>query len=159
MTSAQDEYFIRVAIDLALKGASQNEGGPFGSVIVKEGVIVGKGNNKVISTNDPTAHAEIVAIREACNYLQSYQLSGCTVYSSCEPCPMCLGAIYWARPDRIVYACSREDAASINFDDDFIYKEIPLPPGERKIPTHQCGREEALKVFRFWESKDDKVEY
>jgi guanine deaminase len=159
MTSNTDSYFIQRAIELAHNGSVQNEGGPFGAVIVKEGQIIGKGNNKVVSTNDPTAHAEILAIREACQYLSSYQLTGCTIYTSCEPCPMCLGAIYWARPDRIVYACTRQDAATINFDDEFIYNEILLPLDQRKIPAHQCGREEGLEVFRMWESKTDKVKY
>jgi tRNA(Arg) A34 adenosine deaminase TadA len=159
MTSNTDSYFIQRAIELAHNGAVQNEGGPFGAVIVKEGQIIGKGNNKVVSTNDPTAHAEILAIREACQHLSSYQLTGCTIYTSCEPCPMCLGAIYWARPDRIVYACTRQDAATINFDDEFIYKEILLPLDQRKIPAHQCEREQGLSVFRMWENKTDKVEY
>ena len=121
-----------MAVDLARQGVAQSEGGPFGCVIVKDGQVIGRGNNKVISTHDPTAHAEVVAIRDACRHLNSHQLSGCTIYTSCEPCPMCLGAIYWARPDRIVYACTREDAASINFDDDFIYKEISTPIGSAK---------------------------
>lgn len=159
MDSSADKRYIEMAIELAFTGISKNEGGPFGSVIVKDGVVVGKGNNKVIATNDPTAHAEIVAIREACNNLKSYQLTGCTVYASCEPCPMCLGAIYWARPERIVYACSRQDAASINFDDDFIYREIDLPAQKRQIPAHQCCREEGMKLFRYWLSKDDKMHY
>jgi guanine deaminase len=159
MTHEKDLYFIKLAIDAARNGVVQNEGGPFGTVIVKEDAIVGMGNNRVVSTNDPTAHAEVVAIREACENLKSFQLTGCTIYTSCEPCPMCLGAIYWARPDRIVYACSREDAAAIDFDDDFIYKEIKLPLQERKIPTEQCGRQLGLEVFRFWKNKEDKVRY
>ena len=113
----------------------------------------------MLSAHDPTAHAEVVAIREACRRLNSHQLEGCTVYTSCEPCPMCLGAIYWARPDRLVYACTREDAAAINFDDDFIYKEILNPIDQRKIPTNQCGREQGLEVFRLWSEKNDKVGY
>ena len=159
MTHEKDLHYIRLAVEAARKGVVQNEGGPFGTVIVKNDMIVGTGNNKVVSTNDPTAHAEVVAIREACRNLKSYQLTGCTVYTSCEPCPMCLGAIYWARPDRIVYACSKEDAASIQFDDDFIYREITLPVAERKIPTSQCGRDLGMEVFRFWEKKDDKIQY
>jgi len=159
MTSKDDIHYIGLAIELAQTGAARNEGGPFGAAIVKEGRIIGRGNNKVVSTNDPTAHAEIIAIREACRYLSSYQLEGCTIYTSCEPCPMCLGAIYWARLDRIVYACTREDAASINFDDDFIYQEIILPLEQRKIPAYQCGRDKGLEVFKFWKNKDDKVEY
>jgi guanine deaminase len=159
MTTEEDLYFIGLAIELARAGAIGNEGGPFGAVVVKDGRVIGRGNNKVVTKNDPTAHAEIVAIREACLYLTSYQLNGCTIYSSCEPCPMCLGAIYWARPDRIIYACTREDAAAINFDDDFIYNEISLPPGQRNIPAYQCGREKGLEVFQFWKNKDDKVDY
>ena len=131
MADNTDMYFIEMAVDLARQGVAQNEGGPFGCVIVKDGQVIGRGNNKVLSTHDPTSHAEVVA----CRRLNSHQLEGCTIYTSCEPCPMCLGAIYWARPDRIVYACTREDAASINFDDDFIYKEIVVPIGQRKIPT------------------------
>ena len=159
MEHNEDIFFIKMAADLAWKGVIQNEGGPFGCVIVKDGHVIGRGNNKVISSHDPTAHAEVVAIRNACSYLNSHQLNGCTVYTSCEPCPMCLGAIYWARPERIVYACTREDAASINFDDDFIYREILLPAAERTIPTQQCGREKGLEVFRFWADKDDKIIY
>lgn len=154
-----DLYYVGLAIELARTGAERNEGGPFGSVVVKDGQIIGRGNNKVVSTNDPTAHAEMEAIRDACNYLKSHQLNGCTIYASCEPCPMCLGAIYWSRPDRIVYACTREDAASINFDDAFIYREIMLSAGDRHIPTHQCGREQGLEVFNFWENKPDKISY
>jgi tRNA(Arg) A34 adenosine deaminase TadA len=128
----QDKIFMREAIALSLKGMKNGEGGPFGCVIVKNGEIIGRGNNCVTSTNDPTAHAEVVAIRNACRYLNSFQLAGCTLYTSCEPCPMCLGAIYWARPDRIVYACTREDAAAIDFDDDFLYKELVAPMSERR---------------------------
>ena len=151
--------FIEMAADLAREGIARNEGGPFGCVIVKDGAVIGKGNNKVVSTHDPTAHAEVVAIRDACRQLNSHQLDGCTIYTSCEPCPMCLGAIYWARPDRIVYACTREDAASINFDDELIYREILVPLDQRKIPTHQCGRERGLEVFRLWAEKNDKIDY
>lgn len=154
-----DISFIGMAADLAREGMVRNEGGPFGCVIVRDGQVVGRGNNKVISTHDPTAHAEIVAIRDACRHLNSHQLSGCTIYTTCEPCPMCLGAIYWARPDRIVYACTSEDAASINFDDDFIYKEISTPLDQRKIPTQQCGHEIGLEVFRLWSEKKDKIGY
>jgi guanine deaminase len=154
-----DMHFIAMAVELARQGVAQNEGGPFGCVIVKSGIVIGKGNNKVISTHDPTAHAEVVAIRDACRHLNSYQLEGCTIFTSCEPCPMCLGAIYWARPDRIVYACTKDDAAAINFDDNFIYQEILNPIDQRKIPTHQCGREQGLEVFRLWSEKNDKIGY
>jgi guanine deaminase len=159
MSGNPDIFFIEMAANLAREGIARNEGGPFGCVIVRDGRVIGRGNNKVISTHDPTAHAEVVAIRDACRFLNSHQLEGCTIYTSCEPCPMCLGAIYWARPDRIVYACTREDAASINFDDDFIYKEILVPLNQRKIPMHQCGREQGLEVFRLWAKKNDKIGY
>ncbi len=155
-----DARFIRLAIELARKGMTSNEGGPFGAVIVNaEGEIVGKGNNRVTSTNDPTAHAEVVAIRDACNHLQDFQLEGCTIYSSCEPCPMCLGAIYWSRPDRLVFASSRKDAAKAGFDDEFIYTEIPLPITDRKIPTSQCLQDEGLEVFRDWTAMESKIDY
>ena len=160
MKIKNDEYFMLKAIAISEKGMNENDGGPFGAIIVnKDGEIIGEGNNKVTSSNDPTAHAEIVAIREACKELNNFQLEGCTIYTSCEPCPMCLGAIYWARPDRIVYACSREDAARIGFDDDFIYKEINVNVDEREIDTNQILREEANKVFEKWEAKTDKIEY
>ena len=122
-----EKKFMREAIQMAQNGMDNQEGGPFGAIIVKDGVIVGKGNNQVTSTNDPTAHAEMVAIRDACKNLGDFQLEDCVIYSSCEPCPMCLGAIYWARPKKLYFACSREDAAAIGFDDEFIYKEVPLP--------------------------------
>lgn len=155
-----DERYIREAIALSLKGMERNDGGPFGCVIVKNGEIVGRGNNRVTSTNDPTAHAEVVAIREACQRLGSFQLDGCTLYTSCEPCPMCLGAIYWARPDRIVFAATREDAAKAGFDDQLIYDELPLPPEQRRIPTHaRLLRNEAQAVFHAWTEKPDKTTY
>lgn len=152
--------YIKKAIQLAEKGMKANEGGPFGAIIVdQDGKIVGQGNNKVTSTNDPTAHAEIVAIRDACKNLNTFQLEGCTIYTSCEPCPMCLGAIYWARPERIIFAASREDAAKIGFDDDFIYQEIPLPISDRQIPTEQLLQEAGVAVFNLWAKKSDKTEY
>lgn len=150
---------MQIAINLSLNGMINNEGGPFGAVVVKDGKIVGKGNNKVASSNDPTAHAEIVAIREACNNLNSFQLDDCVIYTSCEPCPMCLGAIYWARPKKVYYANSKIDAANIGFDDDFIYNEIELPLNKRQIPFEQIEQEEALKVFKAWQDKSDKIEY
>ena len=153
------EEYMSEAVKAALKGMSNNEGGPFGCIVVKDGEIVGRGNNKVTSTNDPTAHAEVTAIRDACANLGSFQLDGCIVYTSCEPCPMCLGAIYWARPDRILYACSREDAAAIGFDDEFIYKEIPKEAEDRKILTKQMLRDKAVLVFQKWQSREDKTEY
>jgi guanine deaminase len=151
--------FMKAAVNAALKGMDNNEGGPFGCVVVKDGEIVGKGNNKVTSTNDPTAHAEVYAIRDACKNLNSFQLEGCEIYTSCEPCPMCLGAIYWARPDKVYYGSNQIDAANIGFDDEFIYKEIPLPYTERSIPFQQLGREVALEAFIKWEEKEDKTEY
>ncbi len=150
---------MQEAIRLAQHGMNLNEGGPFGCVIVTDGEIIGRGNNKVILTNDPTAHAEVVAIREACHHLNTFQLDNCEIYTSCEPCPMCLSATYWARLKKIYYACSRTDAATIGFDDDFIYKEISKGLGERQIPLEQLMREEALVVFNEWMAKPDKVDY
>jgi len=150
---------MKAAVNAALKGMDNNEGGPFGCVVVKDGEIVGRGNNKVTSTNDPTAHAEVNAIRDACKNLNSFQLEGCEIYTSCEPCPMCLGAIYWARPDKVYYGSNQIDAANIGFDDEFIYKEIPLPYTERSIPFQQLGRKVALEAFIKWEEKEDKTEY
>jgi tRNA(Arg) A34 adenosine deaminase TadA len=150
---------MQIAIDLSLEGMNNNEGGPFGAIVVKDGKIIGKGNNKVTSSSDPTAHAEIVAIREACKYLNSFQLDDCIMYTSCEPCPMCLGAIYWARPKKVYYANNKQDAAAIGFDDDFIYKEIELPLYKRQIPFEQISHEEGLAVFKAWQEKSDKIEY
>lgn len=151
--------FIKEAVKVALKGMNNNEGGPFGCVIIKDGEIIGRGNNKVTSTNDPTAHAEVIAIREACKNLNTFQLEGCEIYTSCEPCPMCLGAIYWARPDKVFFGSNHIDAAKIGFDDAFIYKEISLPYSKRSIPFKQLGREVAIKAFIEWEEKEDKTEY
>ena len=156
---SQDEYFIREAIHAAEQGMNSDEGGPFGCVIVRDGVIVGRGNNRVTSTNDPTAHAEVVAIRDACRQLGHFQLDGCTLYTSCEPCPMCLGAIYWARPDRIVYAATRHDAAYAGFSDEFIYTEFDKPFDSRCIPIEQLLRDEAMNVFEKWRAKADKIVY
>ena len=155
----QDEKFMRRAIELAQQGIDRNDGGPFGAVVVRDGEIIGEGCNQVTSTNDPTAHAEVVAIRNACRHLESFQLAGCTIYTSCEPCPMCLGAIYWARPERLYFACTREDAAHIAFDDRFIYEEIERPIEERKIKSINFLREEGLQVFENWANKLDKTEY
>ncbi len=151
--------YIKAAVDEALKGLKNNEGGPFGCVVVKDGTIVGRGHNKVTSTNDPTAHAEVNAIRDACKNLKSFQLTGCTIYTSCEPCPMCLGAIYWARPDKVYYGSTKADAAHIGFDDAFIYREIALDYAERSIPFEQCARDIALEPFNKWEALEDKTEY
>ncbi len=147
------------AVTAALQGMQNNEGGPFGCVVVKDGKIVGRGNNKVTSNNDPTAHAEIIAIRDACKNLNSFQLEGCEIYTSCEPCPMCFGAIYWARPDKVFYGCSQQDAADIDFDDKFIYKEIQLPYDKRSIPFEQFARDIAIEPFQKWNEKEDKTVY
>ena len=155
----REEKFMLEAIALSQNGINQNHGGPFGCVIVKGDKIVGRGNNKVTSTNDPTAHAEVVAIRDACKNLNTFQLEGCEVYTSCEPCPMCLGAIYWARPKVIYYANNRQDAADIGFDDSMIYDEMSANIEDRRIPILSLGREEALKVFTEWMNKEDKTTY
>ena len=150
---------MQEAIDLSMHGISNNEGGPFGCIVVQGEKIIGRGNNKVTSTNDPTAHAEIVAIRDACKNIGSFQLEGCEVYTSCEPCPMCLGAIYWARPKVIYFANNREDAALIGFDDSMIYEEMNTEIEKRKIPIIKLGRESALKIFQHWSSMSDKTKY
>ncbi|MGN6296043.1 MAG: nucleoside deaminase [Ginsengibacter sp.] len=154
-----EEKFMKAAIALAETAAENGEGGPFGCVIVKNGKIVGEGYNKVISTNDPTAHAEIVAIRDACKNLNSFQLEECEVYTSCEPCPMCLGAIYWARPKAIYFGNTKEDAATIGFDDSMIYDEIRADLNARKIPAFNILREEANTTFVNWNEKDAKKHY
>ncbi len=155
----EDIKFMKLAISMAEEGMDNNAGGPFGTVIVKDGKVIAKACNKVTSSNDPTAHAEIVAIREACKELDTFQLEGCTVYTSCEPCPMCLGAIYWARPDRVIYACDRHDAAKISFDDQFIYDEIDQNISDRKITFDQILRDEAISLFKKWTLKEDRTEY
>ena len=151
--------FMSEAVKSAIQGMEANEGGPFGCIVVKNGEIVGRGNNKVTSTNDPTAHAEITAIRDACKNLKSFQLDDCIMYTSCEPCPMCLGAIYWARPKKVYFGSDQQDAAAIGFDDAFIYKEIPLPYEKRSIPFEQCARDLALEPFKKWSEKEDKTAY
>ena len=150
---------MKEAIDLSLTSVRSGKGGPFGAVIVKDGKVIAKAHNQVTTTNDPTAHAEIVAIREACKVLGDFQLTGCELYTSCEPCPMCLGAIYWARLDKVYYANTKSDAADIDFDDKFIYDELDTPIGERKMPMIQMMREDALVAFQEWLEKVDKVEY
>lgn len=150
---------MRRALELARDGVDANVGGPFGAVVVKDGLIIGEGVNRVTSTNDPTAHAEVVAIRAACAELRSFQLDGCVIYSTCEPCPMCLGAIYWARPARVVIAGTRDDAAAAGFDDAFIYDEICSDVGERRVPLESLLREEARAVFERWIAKPDKISY
>ncbi len=150
--------FMREAIALSCKNVD-NGGGPFGAVIVKNGKIIARGVNKVTINNDPTAHAEVTAIREAAKELNTFDLSGCEIYTSCEPCPMCLAAIYWAHIDRIYFGNSKTDARNIHFDDAFIYEEIMLPLDERKLPSTQILREEALDAFKKWTAKEDKMEY
>jgi len=159
MAKSQNNKFMAEAIRLSKEGMLLNKGGPFGAVVVKDGVIVARGENRVTSTNDPTAHAEIVAIREACKKLKTFQLDGCELYTSCEPCPMCFGSIYWARPDKVYYANTKEDAAQIGFDDHFIYQELDKPINEREIPMEQIMRNEALVAFKEWTEKGNKVEY
>ena len=155
----REEKFMQEAISLSQKSVDQNDGGPFGCVIVKDDVIIGRGHNMVTSANDPTAHAEVVAIRDACKTLHNFQLDGCEVYTSCEPCPMCLGAIYWARPKIIYYANSREDAATFGFDDSMIYDEMAADKDKRKIPIKSIAREDALKIFINWKNKEEKTSY
>lgn len=157
--TADDKKFMKRAIALAEKGMNANAGGPFGAVIVKDGKIIAEGHNCVTSTHDSTAHAEVVAIRKACEKLGSFQLTDCIIYTSCEPCPMCLGAIYWARPKKVFYACTREDAAEINFDDQFIYDELDKKIKDRVINFTNIFREEAVTVFNKWSTKNDKTLY
>jgi guanine deaminase len=155
----RDIELMRRAIELARIGANGAAGGPFGSVVARDGVIIGEGSNLVTVNNDPTAHAEVVAIRNACATIGSFQLAGCVIYTSCEPCPMCLGAIYWARPERMVIACTREDAAAAGFDDAMIYDEIARPLSERTVAAEQLLRDEGLDVFRQWLANPNKIEY
>jgi guanine deaminase len=159
MITATDREYLRQAIQLARQGMEDGRGGPFGCVIVRDGQVIGRGCNAVTSSNDPTAHAEIIAIRDACRQLGHYQLTDCILYASCEPCPMCLGAIYWARPKRVVYAATREQAAAAGFDDAFIYREIEVPPGERRIVFEQAADEGAEEVFDRWRERGDKSLY
>lgn len=151
--------FMREAIRMSMSKMRRNEGGPFGAIIVRKGKIVGRGWNRVTSTNDPTAHAEIVAIRDACKRLGCFALDDCELYTSCEPCPMCLAAIYWARIERVYYANTRRDAAKIGFDDALIYREIQLPASRRRIKMKQLLREEAGEAFEAWRTKADKIPY
>jgi guanine deaminase len=151
--------FMTRAIQLSIDNVHSGRGGPFGAVVVKDGTIIAEGTNLVTSTNDPTAHAEVLAIREACSRLGVFDLEGCEIYSSCEPCPMCLAAIYWSRLSRIYFANSDADASKIGFDDSLIYRELAQPPAQRRIPMIQMMREEALAAFRAWENKPDKISY
>lgn len=147
------------AIKMAQLNLKDNKGGPFGAVIVKDGEIIARGSNMVTVLSDPTAHAEVVAIREACQALNDFQLTGCDIYCSCEPCPMCLGAIYWARPARVFYAANRNDAAAAGFDDEFIYEELNVATDQRRIRTLQLGREKAVEVLQEWVKTDRKIPY
>ncbi len=151
--------FIHEALELAESGMRNDEGGPFGCVIVKNDTVIGRGNNRVLLTNDPTAHAEIVAIRDACSNLNSFQLTDCEIFTSCEPCPMCMGAIYWARPKKVFYASTREDAASVDFDDSLIYEELKLPVEQRRIIMECLARNVGAELFRKWKLKPDKKPY
>jgi guanine deaminase len=159
MLTDNETVFLERAIELSRQGMQNGRGGPFGCVIVLDGQIVGEGSNQVTSTNDPTAHAEVVAIRDACKRLGTYQLTGCQVYTSCEPCPMCLGAIYWARPAKVVYANTRQDAAAIEFDDEFIYREINTDFDKRQIPFFHVPHREAKAVFDMWKKWEGKEKY
>jgi len=150
---------MRRAIELSLENVRSSKGGPFGAVVVKDGRIVGEGANQVLATNDPSAHAEVVAIREACHKLKSFQLTGCEIYSSCEPCPMCMGLIYWSRPECVYFGNTASDAAGIGFDDDFIYHELAKPAENRSLKMTQMMREEALTAFLRWADKPDKIRY
>lgn len=150
---------MKEAIDLSREHMQGGHGGPFGAVIVKDGKVIGRGWNKVTSSNDPTAHAEVSAIRDACTNTNDFSLNGAIIYTSCEPCPMCLAAIYWARIEKIYYSNTRRDAAGIDFDDEFLYQEVAKPLEERSIPTDQICRDEAIKVFEEWSSKSDKTSY
>ncbi len=151
--------FMQLAIDLALEGINNEQSGPFGAVIVKQGEIIGVGTNRVTSSKDPTAHAEVSAIRNACLKLNNFSLAGCEIYTSCEPCPMCLGAIFWARLDKIYYAANRADAARANFDDSLFYEEIKKAPEQRLIPMTQIMHQESLKIFSAWDQNTNKIPY
>lgn len=154
-----DPTLLREAIRLSIEKMQANEGGPFGAVIVRNGLIIGRGWNRVTSTNDPTAHAEVVAIRDACSKLKSFSLAGCQIYSSCEPCPLCLAAIYWSRLDRIYYAASCDDAAAAGFDDRSFYLELGKPASHRTIPMEQGLRDEAYVALKAWMNKEDRIRY
>lgn len=154
-----NDSFMREAIRLSLEKMREGKGGPFGAVVVKKDQIIGRGWNEVTTAHDPTAHAEILAIREACRNVGTFRLDGCELYASCEPCPMCLSAIYWARIDRLFFAATRRDAAAAGFDDEFLYHEIALPITERRLPTAQVLRDQALTAMAEWQAKADKVPY
>jgi guanine deaminase len=154
-----DDQFMDKAIEEAYNNVISNHGGPFGAIVVKDGKIIGVGRNEVTASNDPTAHAEVQAIRDACRYLNDFQLDGCEIYTSCEPCPMCIGAIYWARPKAVYYACTKQDAAKIGFDDQFIYDQLTLPMELRKIPMKKIFPQNGDLPFRTWEKSKNRVGY
>ena len=154
----QNPFLLR-AIELAIQNFKEGKGGPFGAVIVKDGSIVAEGGNLVTSSLDPTAHAEVVAIRKACAVLQTFDLTGCVVYASCEPCPMCMAAIYWSRAEKVYFAAGREDAAAAGFDDAFLYRELSLPVGQRSLPMEQELREEAIAALDAWRNDNGKIRY
>lgn len=157
--SVRENPFMARAIELSIENVRSGKGGPFAAVVVRDGAIIAEGVNQVTSTNDPTAHAEVMAIREACRKLADFELKDCELYTTCEPCPMCLGAIYWARPMRVYFANTAEDASKIGFADSVIYKEAARPHSQRTIPMIPLMREQALKAFRAWEEKGDKIRY
>lgn len=157
--SSDHERFLAMAIGEAERGVAAGDGGPFGAVVVKDGAVLASGHNRVTSTNDPTAHAEVVAVRAACATLKSFQLDGCDVYASAEPCPMCMGALYWARPRGIYFAATREDAARAGFDDAFIYDELARPLNARRIPVRHVAIETAQRPFEAWTTMTNKIRY
>lgn len=157
--SSHENLFMARAIELSIENVRSGRGGPFAAVVVRNGEIIAEGVNQVTSTNDPTAHAEVIAIREACRKLVCFELKDCELYTTCEPCPMCLGAIYWARPARVYFANTAEDASKIGFDDSLIYREAARPHSQRRIPMIPLMRQEALRAFRAWEEKGDKTRY
>lgn len=159
MNNTRSEELMREAIALAIENVQSGRGGPFAALVVRDGEVIARGTNTVTSSNDPTAHAEVNAIRAACRQLESFQLEGCDIYTSCEPCPMCLGAMYWARPRRIYFGAKREDAADAGFDDAMIYRELDCLPEERTLPMQVLLREEAQAGFRAWKEKSDRIDY
>ena len=159
MITSDEKKFMQEAIRLSIVNVAEGKGGPFGAVVVKNGEIIARGVNAVTTNTDPTAHAEVMAIRHACTALNTFQLHGCDIYTSCEPCPMCLGAIYWARPKAIYFANNREDAAAAGFDDSMLYDEMKSSIADRKIPITSIGRAEAIKVFEAWRLDENKIKY
>ncbi|MCB9203249.1 MAG: nucleoside deaminase [Flavobacteriales bacterium] len=153
------DSFMNQAVELSALALTNPTGGPFGAIIVKNGEVIGKGNNSVSTNNDPTAHAEVMAIRDACKNLNTFQLDDCILYTSCEPCPMCFGAIYWSRLSKVYYACTKKDASDTGFDDDFIYRELNLEHTKRKIPMIALDKEKAIEIFQKWKEKQDKIDY